>query len=195
VTEGADQSTSSRPRPVHARVKTSITAVFAALIAVATILSIPFPPPLGEITWSPPIYFSLAVLLDPVTAFSATVIGSFVGETYNATTRGFPLVYIAGIVWARGPEVFIIAWARKKSLSLQVTMMFVATVYETVAFLIPDWLFYTYGLFGYGTPMSISAGFVTAAPDVFTMVDALFIPIAVVVIKVSGPAFRRLGFR
>ena len=54
--------------------------------------------------------------------------------------------------------------------------MVLATVYETVAFLIPDWLFYTYGLFGYGNPGDLYTGFFAALPDLGTMVDLAFIP-------------------
>jgi hypothetical protein len=175
-------------------VRLALTAVFAALIAVGTIFSIPLPPPLFEITWAPPIYLALALLSDQWTAFSATAIGSFIGEAYNVATRGGPPIDAFGMVWARAPEVLIVAWARKRGWKAITAAMVLATVFETVAFLIPDWAFYTYGVFGYGSPVNVVTGFYTALPDVFTMVDIVFIPIALVLVRAAAPAFRRLGF-
>ncbi len=175
-------------------VRLALTAVFAALIAVGTILSIPLPPPLFEITWGPPIYLALALLSDQWTAFSATAIGSFIGEAYNVATRGGPPIYAVGMVWARAPEVFIVGWARRRGWKVIAAAMVLATVFETLAFLIPDWLFYSYGIFGYGSPVSVVTGFYTALPDVFTMVDLVYIPIAFALVRAAAPAFKRLGF-
>ncbi len=171
-----------------------IISVFAALIALSTILVIPLPPPLYEITWAPPIYMALSVLAGPWAALVATALGSFIGESYNIATRGGPPIFIAGIVWARAPEALIIGWARRKGWKILAVSMVIATVFETIAFLIPDWLFYTYGLFGYGSPVNAVTGFYTALPDTFTLIDLLYIPIAFAVIRGAGPAFRRLGF-
>jgi len=179
---------------VGTSVRLALTAVFAALIAVGTIFSIPLPPPLFEITWAPAIYLALALLSDQWTAFSATAIGSFLGEAYNVATRGGPPIYAVGMVWARAPEVLIVAWARRRGWKAITAAMVLATIFETVAFLIPDWAFYTYGVFGYGSPVDVLTGFYTALPDVFTMVDIVFIPIALVLVRAAAPAFRRLGF-
>ncbi len=175
-------------------VRLALISVFAALIAVGTILVIPLPPPLYEITWAPAIYLALSILSGPWTAFSAIALGSFVGESYNIATRGGPPIFIAGIVWARAPEALIIAWARSRGWKTIGATMVVATIYETVAFLLPDWLFYTYGLFGYGSPVDLITGFYTALPDAFTLVDLAYIPIALGIIKAAEPTFKRLGF-
>jgi riboflavin transporter FmnP len=182
------------PRRPPATLRLAVIAIFAAVIAVGTILSIPLPPPLYEITWSPAIYLALSVLVDPWTAFSAIAIGSFLGETYGIATRGGPAIFIAGIVWARAPEALIISWARKKGLKSIVLAMVLATVYETVAFFVPDWLFYTYGLFGYGSPTDVVTGFYAASADFLTIVDLVYIPIAIAIIRYAGPTFKRLGF-
>lgn len=192
----------SQPQPsvggqnlVRVNVRLAVVAAFAALIALGTVLSIPLPPPLYEITWSPAVYFALAALTDGGTAFSATAIGSFLGEAYNVAYKaGGSPIYPFGMVWARAPEALIIAWASGKGSKALATAMVAATVYETVAFLVPDWLFYTYGLFGYGSPASLAAGFTSALPDVFTMVDLAYIPVAFALIRAAGPAFKRLGF-
>jgi hypothetical protein len=99
---------------VRPNVRLAVIAVFAALIALGTVLSIPLPPPLFEITWSPAIYLALAALTDQWSAFSATAIGSFLGEAYNVAYKaGGSPIYPFGMVWARAPEVLIVAWASK----------------------------------------------------------------------------------
>ena len=173
----------------------AIVAVFSALIATGTILSIPLPPPLYEITWSPAIYLSLAVLVDSWTAFDATAIGGFLGEAFNVAYKGGGSpIYPFGMVWARGPEVFIVAWASTKGPRALAVAMVGATVFETLAFFFPDWAFYSYGLFSY----SVGAGqtpLTLAAFDFGTLLDIAFIPVAFVLIRQARPAFRRLGYR
>jgi len=187
------ETTSSRKKPAYS-VRLAIVAVFAALIALLTILSIPLPPPLYELTLAPAVYFALSVMVNPWSAFSAIAVGSFVGEAYNIASRGGLPIFIAGIVWARAPEALIISRARGKSWKFMGAMMLIATLYETVAFFIPDWIFYTYGLFSYGSPTDAVSGFYAALPDLLTMVDAAFIPIALLIVKTAGPRFRQLGF-
>ena len=172
----------------------AVVAVFSALIAVGTILSIPLPPPLYEITWSPAVYLALAVLVDSWTAFDATAIGGFLGEAFNVAFKGGGSpIYPFGMVWARGPEVFIVAWARTKGPRAMAVAMAGATVFETLAFFFPDWAFYSYGLFSYGvspgqTPLGL------AAFDFGTLADLAFIPVALLIVRQARPAFRRLGF-
>lgn len=168
--------------------------MFSSLVALSTSLAIPLPPPLFEITWSPPIYMALSVLVGPWPAFLATGLGSVVGEGYNVATRGGPPIFVLGILWARAPEALIIGYARKKDGVTLGVIMGLATVYETLAFLIPDWLFYSYGLFGYGSPTNLKTGFLTALPDLLTIVDVVYVPLAFGIIRAAAPAFRRLGF-
>jgi hypothetical protein len=175
-------------------VRLAVTAVFAALIAIGTFFSIPAPQPLYEITWSPAIYLALAVLADSGTAFSATAIGGFIGEAINITYKGGSPIYPFGMVWARGPEVFIVVWGARKGGKWLAVSMVIATVFETLAFFFPDWAFYAYGLFQYqvtsgSTPLAL------AAFDFGTLVDVVWIPVAFGIIYAAGPAFRRLGFR
>jgi len=173
----------------------ALTIVFSALIAVATILSIPLPAPLYEITWAPAIYLALGALADPVTAFAATGFGSFLGEAFNVSFKGGGSpIYPAGMIWARAPEVLIIALAKRRGTKALTVAMVGATAYETLAFFFSDWAFYVYGLFGYGNPTSVALGFTAASPDFFTLLDLVFIPAALALIQAAGPAFRRLGF-
>ncbi|MDA4125177.1 MAG: ECF transporter S component [Thaumarchaeota archaeon] len=181
------------PRP-SASTNLAVVVVFSSLIALATFFSIKLPTPLGEITWAPPIYMALSVLAGPRTGAAATGIGSFVGESLNVAFLGWPAIYAPGIVWARAPEALIIGWARRRGTRTLAAAMVGATVFETLAFFFPDWAFYTFGVFGYGSPTGASTGFYAALPDFLTLLDLAFIPIAFVLIRVARPAFKRLGF-
>jgi hypothetical protein len=188
------ETTSAEAKPT-ASTRLAVVAGMSALVAACTIISIPLPRPVFEITLAPAVYFALAVLIDKWDAFSATAIGGFVGELFNITTRGGLPIYPFGMVWARAPEVLIIAWAAKKGRRTLAIAMAVATVYETFAFLIPDWLFYTYGLFGYGDPTTLDLGLTYALTDLATLADLAFIPVAFAIIAAAGPTFKRLGYR
>lgn len=178
----------------------AVVAIFSALVALGTILSIPLPAPLYEITWSPPIYLALAVLVDPATAFDATAMGGFIGEAFNVAYRGGGSpIYPFGMVWARGPEVFIVAWAKRRGTKALVVAMVGATIFETLAFFFSDWAFYNYGLFGYvcssgSVCTSVFDAYGLASADFFTMLDVAFIPVALILIRAARPSFRRLGF-
>ncbi|MGD0478110.1 MAG: hypothetical protein ABSB29_08090 [Nitrososphaerales archaeon] len=189
-TTGAETG-KKKPSP---SVALAVIIVFSALIAISTFLSIKLPEPLGEITWAPPIYMALSVLAGPSTGFEAIAVGSFLGESLNVAWLGWPAIYAPGIVWARAPEALIVGWARKRGTKTLVASMVLATVFETLAFFFPDWLFYTYGLFGYGSPSSVTTGFYAAVPDFLTLLDLLYIPLALVLVRVARPSFRRLGF-
>ncbi|MDG6956533.1 MAG: hypothetical protein JRN30_04300, partial [Nitrososphaerota archaeon] len=65
---------------VRASIKLSVVIVFSALITASVMFSIPLPPPVYEITWSPAIIMALSVLIDVPTAAAATGIGGFIGE-------------------------------------------------------------------------------------------------------------------
>lgn len=156
-------------------------------------IAIPLPKPLAELTLAPAIYLALAALTDRWTAFNAIAIGSFIGETLNGVIYGYPFIYSFGIVWARAPEAFIVYWARNKGTRALAAAMVVATVFETLAFFFSDWAFYYYGLFSYSvgpgqTPLGL------ASIDFLTMLDVVFIPVALVIMRAARPSFRRLGF-
>ncbi len=68
--------------------------------------------------------------------------------------------------------------------------MVIAMVYETLAFLFPDLLFYVYGLLGYGTGhLGATSGFHAAA-----LVDLAYVPVAFAIIRGAVRAFKKLGF-
>ncbi len=182
-----------RKPPLNVRI--AVTSVFASIIALGTLLSFPAPPPLYEITWSPAIYLALAVLTDGYTAFSATAIGGFIGEAINVAYKaGGSPIYPFGMVWARGPEVFIVIWGARKGRKWLAVSMVIATAFETLAFFFPDWLFYAYGLFQYSVASGSSA-LGLAAFDFGTLIDLVWIPVAFGIVYAAAPAFRRLGFK
>jgi len=191
------ENTSERTTPARSK-RVAFVAVFSSVIAVCTVVPgslLPLPPPLYEITLAPAIYFSIAVLADKWDAFAATAIGGFAGELFNITTNGGGSpIYPFGMVWARAPEVLLVAWAANKGRRVLGASMVLATVYETFAFLVPDWLFYKYALFGYSVP-SGSTALGLALIDLGTFVDIAFIPVAFAIIAGAGPTFRRFGYR
>ena len=194
--ESSFHEETSRKKGPRTNRRLALVAVFSALIAVCTIIAIgPLPYPLYEITLAPAVYLALAVLTDKWDAFVATAIGGFMGELFNIATKGGPPIYAFGMVWARAPEILIVAWAANRGRRTLALAMVAATVYETFAFLISDWIFYTYGLFGYGQPTTVYSGLVSALPDLGTMLDVLFIPIALGIVVAAAPTFRRLGYR
>lgn len=194
--ESAFHEDTSAAHGVNKSTRLALVAVFSALIAVGTIISIPLPPPLFEITLAPAIYLAFAALADRWDAFTATAIGGFIGEFYNISAKaGGSPIYPFGMIWARAPEALIVGWAVGKGRKTLIAAMVAATAYETFAFLISDWMFDTYGLFGYGSPTTLTAGLVYALSDLWTFLDLAFIPVALVLISAAGPTFRRLGYR
>jgi hypothetical protein len=172
----------------------SVIIVFSALIAVGTILSIPLPPPLYELTWAPPIYMALSLMADQWMSATAIGVGSFIGEAFNVSFKGGGSpIYPFGMIWARAPEALIIGWARTKSERMMVLAMVSATVFETLAFFFPDWLFYNYALFQYQPQGGIWPSFWTASVDFGTLADLAYIPVALLLVRAAKPAFRRLG--
>ena len=175
------------------------TASFSALIAVTTALStalagIPLPAPLSEITLAPAIYLTLGVLFPRKVSFWSTAIGSAVGEAINVLMFGsapaaFAIIYIPGMIWARAPEALIMNRFRRKSMVWIAFAMVIATVYETLAFFFPDWAFYSFSFF-YGAPAGLWAGLGLAAFDFGTLIDLMWIPVALLLIRAIRSAFR-----
>jgi hypothetical protein len=173
-------------------------ASFSALIAVTTALStallgIPLPPPLSEITFAPAIYLTLSVLFPRKVSFWSTAVGSALGEAINVLIFGsapaaFAMIYIPGMVWARAPEALIMNRFRRKSALWLAFAMVIATVYETLAFFFPDWFFYSFTFF-YGTPTGVLSGLTLAAFDFGTLIDLLWIPVALLLIRAIRGAF------
>src|SRR2546425_10925047 len=176
---------------------------FSALIAVGTILSnvlfgFPLPPPLSEITAAPVFYLAIAAMFSRRVSFWATLVGSAVGETMNIFLFGeapgaLALTYIPGIILARAPEALIVYRFRNRSLRFLALGMALATIFETVVFFIIDWLVYTFTAFYCPqTPCGSSGivnGFVLASFDFGTLIDLVWIPLALVLVVAARRAF------
>jgi len=177
---------------------------FSALVAVGTILSnvlfgFTLPPPLGEITAAPAFYLALAVLFSRKVSFWSTAIGSAIGETINIFVFGgappiWALTFIPGIVLARAPEVLIVQRFRNKTRSLLAFGMVLATVYETVVFFLIDWPVYSFTAFYCVQPGCSSSGLVQgfwlASFDFATLIDIVWIPVALILVVAAQRAYR-----
>lgn len=165
-------------------------AIFSALIALTTgILRIPLPQPIGEITLAPVFYLPISVLFSRKVSLWSIAIGSAVGEAISITSSGYPPIYVPGIIWARAPEALIIFKFRNRSLSWISFAMILATIYETIAFLVPDTFFYAYSLFSYSGATDLASGFSIASLDLLTLVDLAFVPIAIAIIVLTRSRF------
>ena len=181
---------------------------FSGLIAVGTILTnllfgIPLPPPLYEITVAPAFYMAIAVLFPRKVGFWATLIGSAVGEALNIFLFGeaaaaFALTFVPGIVLARAPEVLIIQRFREKALRLVTIGMVLATVYETVVFFAIDWPVYALTAFYCPSIPCGASGLVTgfwlAASDFGTLIDLIWVPVAIALVLAARRAFNTRFF-
>ncbi len=166
-------------------------AVFSALIAVGTTVArIPPPPPLFEFTAAPAFYLAISVLYPRKVSFWSTAIGSGIGEAINVAVQGGSFIFVPGIVWARAPEALIVYRLRERPVRLVIVGMVLATAYETLAFFFPDSLFYAYALFSYtDNPQGLTGGFIAALGDIGTLVDLVWIPVALGIIAAVRRAF------
>jgi hypothetical protein len=177
---------------------------FSALVAVGTILSnvlfgVTLPAPLGEITAAPAFYMAIAVLFSRKISFWSTAIGSAIGESLSIFVFGqvpavFALTFIPGIILARAPESLIIYRFRGEATRLLVAGMVLATVFETIIFFLIDWPVYAFTAFYCTAPGCTSSGlvggFFAASLDFATLIDLVWIPIALVLIVAVRRAYR-----
>ncbi len=192
------QPTTTATRPVSPALIVGQIGALSALIAFGTILSnllfgFALPPPLYEITVAPAFYLAIAVLYPRRVSFWATAIGSAVGESANIFIFGqaaaaFALTFIPGIILARAPETAIVHRFRERTVRWISGAMVMATVYETLAFFLIDWPIYSFTIF-YGCPATgpcvgpgLLGGFVLAASDFGTLIDVLWIPVAIALV-------------
>ena len=174
-----DETTGGSSRTRTATIAQS--AVMSALVAVLTVTAIPLPPPLSSLALAPVVIFVGSIFLGPRVGLVSGALGSAIGFTV-ASTLGiiagaapgsalFP-IFLVGLIVARGPEGGIIGLLRKKN---EILAMAVGTVYETLAFFLIDF-FYTY-------PILLSMPSSFAYLDFGTLIDLIFIPPAVIVLR------------
>jgi len=146
--------------------------VMSALIAVATMIAIPMPPPLSAITLAPVVIFVTSILMGPWIGLVASAIGSGIGFLAGASIGtiavppAFLYVFLVGIVIARAPMGFMVGILRKVN---EVAAMVDGVVTETIIFFVADW--YLFGL-----SLAIISG-------LGTLVDLIYVPITYVILK------------
>ncbi len=158
-------------------------AVMVALTTLSNLIMIPMPQPLAEYDLSPVLTYTIGVLVDPVTAVVIVALAMILGTGYKVMTFGFPIVFVFGAMLVRGLEAglisFLVRMRRGKETSTvslwEIAAMVFGVIFETVGFFVLDWY-----LFGWGVALT----------DIMTIVDAIFIPIAIGVIAATR---RRLG--
>ncbi|MBA7622546.1 hypothetical protein ES703_29924 [subsurface metagenome] len=98
-----------------------------------------------------------------------------IGVSYKMIVFGFPPVFVIGAMLVRGVEAALISYlVRRKDpvdtrtvTKWEIIAMMIGAVWETVGFFLADWY-----LFGLGFAMTV----------LLTIVDAIFIPVAIGVI-------------
>jgi uncharacterized membrane protein len=148
----------------------ALTSVMSALIAVMTITAIPLPPPLSTITLAPITIFIASILLGPSAGLASTAIGSaigYMGGTSVGTISvlpGYLYIYLVGIVIARGPMGLVVGLLRKQN---ETFAMIAGVVVETLIFFVTDLYL---------------IGFALALFDFGTLVDLVYVPVALTVL-------------
>lgn len=162
--------------------KIAFIAVMAALTTLTNLIMIPMPQPLAEYDLSPVLIYTLGVLAEPVTATMIVALAMMLGTGYKVMTFGFPIVFVFGAMLVRGLEAGLISALvriRKEETSTisiwEIITMVIGVVFETVGFFVLDWY-----LFGWGVALTVLP----------TIVDAVFIPVAIGVIAAVR---KRLG--
>ncbi len=155
--------------------KLALFTIMTAVTVVANLIMVPMPQPLAQYDASPVLIYALGVLLDPLMAGATIAAAMGIGVSYKMITLGFPPVFVVGAMLVRGIEALLISYLvrmRKgknpKTVSRwEIAAMCGGCVWETVGFLSLDWV-----LFGIGL----------ALIDLATLVDVIFVPVAIVVI-------------
>jgi len=161
-------------------------ALFTIMIAatvVANLIMVPMPQPLAQYDLSPVLIYTIGVLINPLAAGLIVASAQGIGTFYKTMIFGWPPVFILGAIFVRGVEAMLISGSvylakspeYKSVRKLEIVAMIIGVVWETVGFFLLDWV-----LFGAG-PAITTLG---------TMVDAIFIPVAVGLIIVIRRVFR-----
>ena len=117
---------------------------------------------------------------------------------FGEAPGAFALSYVPGIIIARAPEALIVYAFRGRSLRFLALGMAIATVFETFAFFIIDWVLYSFTAFYCPqTPCGSSGifdGFVLASFDFGTLIDLVWIPLALALVVAARRAFNTQFF-
>jgi len=155
--------------------KVAIFSVMIAVTVIANLIMVPMPYPLAEYDLSPVLIYTLGVLVSPLLAETILATAMAIGVGYKMMVYGFPPVFVIGAMFVRGVEAALISYlVRIKDpvetstvTKWEIIAMIVGAVWETVGFFFADWY-----LFGLAFAMTV----------LLTIVDAIFIPVAIGVI-------------
>jgi len=151
--------------------RVGIISTLIAVTTLANLIMIRMPEPLAEYDLSPILIYTLGVLMNPLDALIIIAVAQGIGTTIKALSFGWPLVFIPGAMVVRGVEALIIGlivrkFEKIKTLSVtktEVVAMIIGVIWETVGFTVADVILF---------------GPAMAAITLLTIVDAVFIPIA-----------------
>ncbi|MCD6563855.1 MAG: hypothetical protein J7K23_08100 [Thermoproteales archaeon] len=166
--------------------KIAFISVMSALTALMSLLLVPMPKPLAEYDLSPILIYAFGVLTDPLVAGLIIGIGEGIGTTIKTINFGWPLVFVPGAVIVRGFEAVLISYISQKikqddkAISRgEIVALIIGVIWETVGFTIADVI-----LFGPGMAMI----------TLLTIVDAIFIPVAIPLIVYIRKTFNVYRF-
>jgi uncharacterized membrane protein len=163
--------------------KIALLTVMTALTVVTNLIMVPMPQPLAEYDLSPVMIYSLGILMDPLLALISIALAMGIGVGYKVALYGFPPIFIIGAMLVRGLEAglisYLVRWREQKEFKTitiaEIAAMVIGAVWETVGFYTLDWY-----LFGPGL----------AQIDLLTIVDVVFIPIAVAVVALVRRSYK-----
>ncbi len=152
--------------------KIALFTIMTAVTVVANLIMVPMPQPLAQYDLSPVLILSLGVLMNPILALVTIATAMGIGVGYKMVLYGFPPVYVIGAMLVRGTEAAFISYLvrmKKQDETISVSRweilaMALGTVWETLGFYSIDFL-----LFG-GAAASVS---------LLTIIDIVFIPLAI----------------
>jgi len=155
--------------------KLALFAIMTAVTVVANLIMVPMLQPLAQYDASPVLIYPLSVLMDPLMAGLSIAAAMGIGVGYKMVTLGYPAVFVISAMVVRGLEAVLISaivrWRKgaptKTVTKLEIATMCLGCVVETVGFLAIDGM-----LFGPGL----------AVMDVATLVDLVFVPVAIAVV-------------
>ncbi len=155
--------------------KLALFAVMAAVTVVANLIMVPMPQPLAQYDASPIMVYALGVLMDPLLAGVTVATAMGIGVGYKMVALGFPPVFVVGAMFVRGLEAILISMlvrSRKGEVpktvgGWEIAAMVIGCCWEMIGFLSLDWV-----LFGPGLAMV----------DLATLVDLVFVPVAIAVV-------------
>jgi len=155
--------------------KVALVSVMVAVTVIANMIMVPMPYPLAAYDLSPVLIYTLGVLVSPLLAGIILAMAMGIGVSYKMIVFGFPPVFVIGAMLVRGVEAALISYlVRRKDpvdtrtvTKWEIIAMMIGAVWETVGFFLADWY-----LFGLGFAMTV----------LLTIVDAIFIPVAIGVI-------------